>query len=183
MAATSLIRPFAQEIIDRVADHRTYDAIAEAVTEPLRRLAAIEGLHEHGVFRKGNHTPDAKWLYYDGGLHISLDSFPKGKRVPTHDHGVWEAMAIYTGAFEHTVYKRTDDGSKEGHAQLEPIEERTLRPGEVTVLVPPDDIHGFTALEDNTYFLTVVGGRYSPRRKYYNLDTNSYIYAAPKNVA
>ena len=71
----------------------------------LKRIVAQPDLLSLGVKRQGNHIDNSKYLYYDGQLVITLDEFPKGKRIPPHDHGVWEALAVYKGSFEHTVYE------------------------------------------------------------------------------
>ena len=98
----------------------------EALQAPLKRIVAQPDLLSLGVKRQGNHIDNSKYLYYDGQLVISLDEFPKGKRIPPHDHGVWEALVVYKGSFDHTVYERLDDGSKEGFADLKTVDDRRL---------------------------------------------------------
>ena len=100
--------------------------LARALQAPLQRIVAQPDLLSLGVKRQGNHIDNSKYLYYDGQLVITLDEFPKGKRIPPHDHGVWEALAVYKGSFEHTVYERKDDGSKEGYADLAVVDDRRL---------------------------------------------------------
>ena len=70
----------------------------EALREPMAKLLERPNLLELGVKREGNHIDNSKYLYYDGQLILTLDNFPKGKRIPPHDHGVWEALCIYRGA-------------------------------------------------------------------------------------
>src|SRR6185369_8120560 len=107
-----------------------------------------------GVKRQGNHIDNSKYLYYDGQLVITLDEFPKGKRVPPHDHGVWEAVGIYRGKISHTVYQRKDDGSKEGYAELEVVDDRFLGDGNTAILAEPADIHSFVSLAESTFSIT-----------------------------
>ena len=139
-------------------------------------------LHELGAIRKGNHITNTKYLYYDGDLCVTLDEFPKDKFIPPHDHGVWEAILLVKGAMRHTVYERVDNRQIDGHAKLKPAEELIMRPGDIAMVMPPDDIHSFTALEDGTFGITIVGGEYSMRRHYFNLTNDTYVIRAPKGM-
>ena len=122
MATTNselVVRECAFDIIRIAQQHKNDNAkLIKALEAPLKRIVAQPDLLSLGVKRQGNHIDNSKYLYYDGQLVISLDEFPKGKRIPPHDHGVWEALAVYKGSFDHTVYERKDDGSKEGFADL-----------------------------------------------------------------
>ncbi len=142
-------------------EHKDDNAkLIKALQDPLKRIVAQPDLLSLGVKRQGNHIDNSKYLYYDGQLVISLDEFPKGKRIPPHDHGVWEALAVYKGSFDHTVYERKDDGTKEGYADLAVVDDRRLQPGDVAIVAQPAEIHTFVALEEGTYSVTVVGGHY-----------------------
>jgi predicted metal-dependent enzyme (double-stranded beta helix superfamily) len=182
-ASTSeqVIRECAFEII-RISDAHAADgrALAQALRAPLQRIVALPDLLSLGVPRQGNHIDHSKYLYYDGQLVISLDEFPKGKHIPPHDHGVWEAIAMYRGSVDHTVYQRLDDGSREGHAELVRVEDRRLGPGDVSVLIAPAEIHSFIALEEGTHSLTVVGGHYAELRHYFKPDENTCIVRRPR---
>ena len=64
-----------------------------------------------------------------------------------HDHGpCWVVYGSFKGTTEITKYKRTDDGSKEGHAVIEKDRLDRLTPG---VVVPylRGDIHSTNAVE------------------------------------
>ena len=137
-------------------------------------------LYKLGVKRQANHIENAKWLYYDDQLTLELDEFPKGKFIPPHDHGVWEALALCSGTLKHTTYERVDDQSVEGHSELKVVEEVMMKVGDIAMVVPPSDIHSFEAMSDDTFALTIVGGEYSPLRHYYNLSANTYAVRTPK---
>lgn len=184
-ASTSeqVIRECAFEII-RISDAHAADgrALSQALRAPLQRIVALPDLLSLGVPRQGNHIDRSKYLYYDGQLVISLDEFPKGKRIPPHDHGVWEAIAMYRGSVDHTVYERRDDGSRVGHADLVVVDDRRLEPGDVAVLVKPAEIHGFVAVEEGTHSLTVVGGHYAELRHYFNPADSSCVVRRPRSA-
>lgn len=178
-----VIRECAFDIIRICAAHADDSAaLARALSAPIERIVALPDLLCLGVKRQGNHIDNSKYLYYDGQLVISLDEFPKGKRIPPHDHGVWEAIALYRGSVDHTVYERRDDGSREGHADLVRVEDRRLGPGDVSVLIAPAEIHSFIALEEGTHSLTVVGGHYAELRHYFNPDDRTCVVRRPRPV-
>ena len=174
-AAQALIRLFAEPDQDRA---RLRDGIL-AATRPLLDRADLPTV---GAKRQGNFVSNSKFLYYDGQLELTLNQMPRGKQFPVHDHGTCEALVIYSGALQHTVYERTDDGAVEGHATLKIVEDGILRPGDITVMVPPLEIHGFAALTDDTFVLTVLEGQYRQDRHFYQPDAHTYVLAAPPPV-
>ena len=174
------IRDLAQEVQRQLSLHGSDGAkLLEGLRAPLSRILASD-LSNVGVKREGNHIDESRYLYYDGEMSITFDHLPRDKDIPPHDHGVWEAMAIYSGRLRHTVYDRKDDGTKEGYAELEVIDDRILECNDMAIVAPPSEIHGFTALTEDTWSVTVVGGRYKADRAYYKPETNSYILANPK---
>lgn len=153
--------------------------LLEGLQEPVRKLLATD-LTKVGVKREGNHIDNSKYLYYDGQMSITFDHMPKGKFIPPHDHGVWEAMAIYSGRLKHVVYERKDDGSKEGFADLQIIDDRVLERNDLAIVAQPAEIHSFTALTDDTVSVTIVGGRYKDDRHYFKPEEKSYVKRTPK---
>ena len=179
-----VVRECALDIMKIVQQHKDDNAqLVRALHEPLKRIVAQPDLLSLGVKRQGNHIDNSKYLYYDGQLVITLDEFPKGKRIPPHDHGVWEALAVYKGSFEHTVYERKDDGKKEGYADLKVVDDRTLRRGDISIVAQPAEIHTFVALEEGTYSVTVVGGHYAETRHYFKPDEKTCVARKPKVVS
>jgi predicted metal-dependent enzyme (double-stranded beta helix superfamily) len=174
------VRECARAVMKAIAEARD-DAtkLRAGLLEATRRLRERPDLLKLGTKRQANHIDNSKYLYYDGELSMTLDQFPNGKVIPPHDHGIWEALVLVKGRLRHSVYERTDDGSVTGRADLKTVEDREFTPGEVAMVVPPAEIHSFTALEDETYVITVVGGNYKPIRHYYNVDKKSYVVSAP----
>lgn len=161
--------------IDRAGDDGA--ALRAGLLDATRPFLRRPDLFSLGVKRPGNHIDNSKYIYYDGEVSITLDELPHGLVVPPHDHGVWEALVIVRGRLHHAVYDRIDDGSVEGHAELKTIEDRECMPGDLAMVIPPAEIHSFTALEPETYILTIVGGNYSPTRHYYNVEDRTYVVA------
>jgi predicted metal-dependent enzyme (double-stranded beta helix superfamily) len=158
------------------------EKLRSELLEAVRAFISREDLYELGAKRPGNHIDNSKYIYYDGELSITLDQLPKNMVVPPHDHGIWEALIILKGRLHHSVYDRLDNGSKDGHAKLKQIEDKTFMPMELAMVIPPAEIHSFTALEDETYILTIVGGNYAANRHYYNVEENTYVVAKAGSV-
>nr|ACF98188.1 hypothetical protein [uncultured bacterium 1114] len=178
-----LVRALAQQaiaMVDRVGGDGP--KLLEGLNAPMQKLIARDDLTSLGVKREANHIDWSRYLYYDGRLVITIDLLPKGKYIPPHDHGTWEAMCIYKGSVDHKVYDRLDDGTKFGFADLKLIDDRVLTKTDFVVVAPPTEIHSFTSLEDDTYSLTIVGGAYKPDRHYYNPAEKSYVVRRPKAV-
>ena len=137
-------------------------------------LLSRDDLDRLGVPRQGNNVASSQYLYFDGQLSILLFELPKDQPVPPHDHGVWEAFCVYRGRVGHTVFERVDDESVPGKAELSTVGGQVLGPGDIAVVAPPADIHGFTALETGTMGLTVVCGAYKDERHYYRPESGTY---------
>jgi predicted metal-dependent enzyme (double-stranded beta helix superfamily) len=155
--------------------------LMDGLRESLAKVLASD-LTEIGVKREGNHIDESRYLYYDGEIYISFDHLPKGKYVPPHDHGVWEAMGIYSGQLNHALFERKDDGTKEGFADLEMLDDRMLETGDMMMVAPPSEIHSFTALTDDTWSVTIVGGHYKPDRNYFDPENKSYVRRNSKDL-
>lgn len=86
-----------------------------------------------------------QWLLYrskDRSLTVFSLVIPPGSTTPVHDHLAWGLIGLYKGEQEETVYRRVDNGESEERADLEVVEERSLKPGDFYHLLPPDgDIH------------------------------------------
>lgn len=171
------IRQCAQDLIRHLDQNQNNMAKAEEEAIPyFERLLSRPDLLELGVKRDGNHTGNSVWLYYDHELSIMAAQMPKGTAVPIHNHGTWEVVGVHRGEIKYTMYQREDDGSKPGYADLTVVDDRIMKPFDVSVCPPPPhDVHGFTALTDDTFIVAIVGGNFAPIRQYYKPDQKSYI--------
>lgn len=85
----------------------------------------------------------------DGSLTLFSLVIPAGAETPVHDHLAWGLVGVYRGCQHETVYRRTDDGVDEAHADLEIARSQTLDTGEFYALLPPrDDIHVVRTVSD-----------------------------------
>ena len=76
-----------------------------------------------------------QWLLFRGGDHeLTLFALvvPPESATPIHDHLAWGLVGLYRGTQDEEIYDE----------RVERIEQRSLRPGDFYVLLPPrDDIH------------------------------------------
>lgn len=91
-----------------------------------------------------------QWLLFrsrDGDLSLFSLVVPAWRSTPVHDHLAWGLVGLYRGEQAETVYRRVDDRSREGVAELEVVERRLLTRGGIYDLLPPDgDIHSVTTI-------------------------------------
>ena len=81
------------------------------------------------------------------GMGLYLNIGLPGKEAAPHDHGIWCVNAAISGQERHRFYRRTDDGSRHGHATVEPIGEVLVAPGQGMVMTD-HAIHATEVLGD-----------------------------------
>jgi hypothetical protein len=84
--------------------------------------------------------PGRRVLHHDPdtGIYVLGHGTDQYDRVGTpHDHGAsWAIYGQAAGVTNMTVWRRTDDGSRNGHAELEAERKFTLEPGVVAMFGP-----------------------------------------------
>ena len=75
------------------------------------------------------------------GLLIETVCWAPGRGVAPHDHRTWGVVIGLEGAEVNVDWKRLDDGTKDGFAEIEVARETVVENGVVCTLMP-DDIHG-----------------------------------------
>jgi predicted metal-dependent enzyme (double-stranded beta helix superfamily) len=84
--------------------------------------------------------PDGRFAMYMNALNPGNDTRP-------HDHTTWAVVAAIEGQELNRVYRRTDDGSRAGHATLVLDHAVVVEPGRAIALLP-DDIHSIHTTGD-----------------------------------
>lgn len=132
----------------------------EARLEQVR--VKLEKLLENADFVEEASGPDAPTgvtaLYRDPETDFMVLShnYERGRTSPPHDHGA--SWAVYGQAVAHTdmtEFDRKDDGSVEGHAELEKRRTYRLEPG-MAGKFPPHEIHAIH-FPDGARFVRVTG--------------------------
>ena len=157
-------------ILDTPAVRSFLAAVRETIAmHPREPMAALDALRPRFVALLADPTwlPDVyaqanpqsgmgggigQWLLFragDGSLSFFSLVVPPGQSTPVHDHLAWGLVGLYRGEQIETVYRRVDDGTREGYADLVEQERRLLRPGDCYMLLPPDgDIHAVMTVSE-----------------------------------
>ena len=93
---------------------------------------------------KGSRANHGSYLLYhgEGGLLVTAVVWGPGDHASPHDHRTWGMIGVMDNAVTETRFRRVDDRTKDGYAQLEKDRTANLKPGEITLLVPDiDEIH------------------------------------------
>ena len=95
-----------------------------------------------GEGRRANH---GSWLLHhnpDSGLLVTSVVWGPGDHAAPHDHRTWGMIGVMDNLLTETRFRRVDDHSKDDWAQLEQDRSATVKPGEVSLLIPEvDEIH------------------------------------------
>lgn len=83
-------------------------------------------------------------------FNIMVAIWPTGGTTGVHDHaGKWVVEGVYRNTLHTVRYRRLDDGSRPGYAELRETAVLDLHPGDVGhVLSPDQDIHDFINTTD-----------------------------------
>jgi predicted metal-dependent enzyme (double-stranded beta helix superfamily) len=76
----------------------------------------------------------------DHTLAVFALSWLPGRGTPPHDHGTWAVVAGVRGPEKNIFWRRRDDGTRPGYAELEQVGAKTFEPGQV-VAMPSGTIH------------------------------------------
>ena len=104
----------------------------------------------------------------DHTLAIVAVSWLPGRETLPHNHGTWAVVAGVDGPERNVFWRRLDDGTRAGHAELERVGEKVIGVGDVLAM-PTDTIHS-VANDSSEITLTLhVYGKhlnFSPRSQY-----------------
>jgi predicted metal-dependent enzyme (double-stranded beta helix superfamily) len=117
-------------LVDRVAPLARDLALARTWLDPRHyQCDAGQGFGAHLLHEEPDHT-----------LAIFAGAWLPGRGAPPHNHGTWAVVAGVEGVERNTFWRRMDDGSRPGRADIRRHGDRILGPGDV-VTFQPDSIH------------------------------------------
>ena len=116
---TEKIRPLAE----RVAANKNW------IKPDYRKIDPNQGFGIHLLYEENNHD-----------LAVFIVAWAPGRGLEPHNHKTWAVVAGIEGQEHEVNYKRLDDGSKKGFADLQKTHEQTLYPGNAVCCLP-EDIH------------------------------------------
>jgi len=107
----------------------------------------VQGFGVHALHEEADHT-----------LWVVAFSWLPGRGAPPHDHRTWAVVAGVEGLEKNTYWRRLDDGRRPGHAELAPLGDESVGPGDVVAFLP-DVIHSVTNETDRVTLSLHVYGR------------------------
>jgi predicted metal-dependent enzyme (double-stranded beta helix superfamily) len=79
----------------------------------------------------------------DHTLAVFAAAWLPGRGAPPHNHGTWAVVAGVDGLERNVFWKRVDDGSRPGYAEIVKEGEKVFGPGDVVSFLPAS-IHSVT---------------------------------------
>lgn len=128
------------------------------VRQHLERLLANRTLLEKHLGAPVPHT-ERTTIGHDPetDVHVLVHGRKEGGKSVPHDHGpCWVIYGSYTNYTQMKRWRRVDDGSRDGHAELQLQKDFRLDAGQAAAFVV-GDIHSIEYPAD-TYFIRVTGG-------------------------
>ena len=168
-----------------VAREHEHERIVPAVEPLLARFLAHQTLPEQycqpAVGRVATEHQDFTVYRLHRGpqdcFNIMVAIWPAGGSSGVHDHaGKWVVEGVYRNTLHTIRYKRLDDKSRAGHAELHESTALDLQPGDVAhVLSPNEEIHDFiNPTTSPTVSVHIYGGDISTETlNYFNPQANT----------
>lgn len=123
--------------------------IAGGTDDPARIVAAVRPLAgrlatERGWVRPAHYGCDEAQGFGVHLLHEEPDhslavfavAWLPGRGAPPHDHGTWAVVAGVDGPERNTFWRRLDDRSRPGYAELRKAGEKVFAEGDVLTMLP-----------------------------------------------
>ena len=148
-AATAARTAAVAATMDRIRAIETTHGVTrpalDAVMAEMLDLAGHEVLFPAAEFQPPSEGQPGSKRYLlqedpDGRFAIYLLALNPGNSTKPHDHTTWAVVTAVEGQELNRVYRRLDDGSTPGRAQLEMAREVMVEPGRGIALMP-EDIH------------------------------------------
>ena len=155
-AHSEAIHRFIQTVRAAMAAEPDRERLVERIRPAFQELLAAEGWLPEALARvddtSGMGSGTGLHLLYRGAdrsLTLSSLVVPPGSSTPIHDHLAWGLVGLYRGEQREEVYRQTAGDIDAGDVELELVERRSLSPGELYALLPPEeDIHRVTTISD-----------------------------------
>lgn len=114
-------------------------------------------------------------IYFDPSLMIQIVGAPRGFRLPPHTHSAWNVLFVSDGEMQFTWYRRRDDRSVDGRAELEVGDDRVLHGGQAGIVAPPPhDIHELEVLSEYLWMVVVTPEPEVRDREIYSPEVSTY---------
>jgi predicted metal-dependent enzyme (double-stranded beta helix superfamily) len=118
----------------------------------------------------------------DNTLLVEAIAWLPGRGVLPHDHQTWGVVVGLDGHETNINWRRLDDGSRPGHAELAVQNEVVVKQGDVLAFLP-DDIHSVRNDDSETTLSLHIYGKSLPRIDRSEFDPEAQVQRpCPKRV-
>lgn len=117
--------------------------ITEQVRPLAAKLAATPGFMKDEFYRCNEEQGFSLHLLHEEDNHdlaVFVASWLPNRGTLAHNHKTWAVVVGMHGQEQETEWRRLDDGSKAGYAELQQTGQRVMTTGAVSTCMP-DDIH------------------------------------------
>ncbi len=131
------IAQYAEDLRRITADTDDEDEIFKQVGPLAQRLAGDKSWFEDRFLEPDPETGFSAFLLHeeaDHGLAVLVASWVPGMGVGPHDHGTWAVIVGVEGDERNIRFKRLDDRSDPGYAELEIKDESVAGPGDMVCI-------------------------------------------------
>ncbi|MEE8515517.1 MAG: hypothetical protein V3T02_02645 [Alphaproteobacteria bacterium] len=132
------------EDLRRIGREETDDEkIVQRVASLAQKFAETPGLIKDEFYQCDEEQGFAFHLLHeeeDHGNAVFMLAWLPDRGTPPHNHKTWGVVVVVEGEERETWWRRIDDGSRPGYAELERHSESTMGPGQVSCVLP-EDIH------------------------------------------
>lgn len=184
MAANYSLQEFIQDL-DRITRSQTSQEEIVAEAKPLlAKLIQQPDCIEAG-YRKRGATAYGRYMLHRAPLfNISSVVWGPGDNAKAHNHDTWGMVGVIANEIQETRFRRRDDGSKAGYADLEVAGVLKNKAGMVSCLISPnDDVHEMNNVTDrDTVEIHVYGKDLTdmPRLRFDTATNGVKTFASPK---
>jgi len=167
--------------VDRIARDTAKPTVLTAQVAPL--LARLVTTPDSVPVSFRRRPPDGRGRYMlHRAPHFNVVSviWGPGDRAGAHDHRTWGVIGVIDNEIEETRYRVVDEHA--GRARLETTSVRRHRRGDVSCLVPGDEVHAMHNLTDrDTVEIHVYGQDLAGlRRRTWSADGTEKPLVSPK---
>lgn len=141
---------------------KNHGAIIDQVRPLAQRLALSKEWVKPGYYRCDPEQGFGVHLLHeepDYTLAVFAVAWLPGRGAPPHNHGTWAVVSGVDGPEKNVYWKRVDDRSRPGYAEVEPVGEEVVGPGEVVSFLP-DGIHSVVNETDRVTLSLHVYGKH-----------------------
>ena len=156
------IETFVEDMLGIMAESSDEDEILARAGPLVQRAAADPGWRRDDMYIADPDLGFGSTLLHaeaDHSLFIVVDSWLPGRGVRPHDHGTWALVVGVTGPEHNVFWRRVDDGSRDGFAELEKLREEVISIGELAAM-KSGEIHSVENRGDETTLSFHVYGRH-----------------------